>query len=219
MPLFADRPELLRPFREGRRDALEQVYRVYVRSVDAYVRVLARASGAVTSGDPTVVGDVVQEVFVRAFSDSARRSYDGLREYRPYLMMIARNCFVDVLRARRREVLKRPEDLPDEACVPPSVPSGIDPAILAILNDYLAALPEAQKGIYEQRFVLGRSQEAASSALGLSRRGLRTGEARLRTGLRRAIQLAGLSLKEIDQPRKDFSTKWGTEPVTVRNKP
>jgi hypothetical protein len=40
--------------------------------------------------------------------------------------------------------------------------------------------------------VSGVSQDAACLKLGISRRTLRTGEDRLRTGLRKALQLAGL---------------------------
>jgi DNA-directed RNA polymerase specialized sigma24 family protein len=58
----------------------------------------------------TVIADLVQEVFVRAFSTDARHAYDGRREYGHYLAAIARNCFIDLLRARRREILIDPED-------------------------------------------------------------------------------------------------------------
>ena len=95
MPLFRNRPELLAPFREGRRDALEEVYRTYVRWMDRYIRALARASNAPWLARSEAVADLVQDIFLRAFSRDARNSYDGLREYGPYLSTIARNRFVD----------------------------------------------------------------------------------------------------------------------------
>lgn len=193
MPLFRNHPELLLPFREGKRLALEQTYRFYVRGVDRYLCTLARATGAYDLAQPSAVADLLQEVFMKAFSASARQAYDGLREYRPYLNTIARNCFVDALRARGREVLKAPEDLPLEAdeVIQPSDNLG-DPKVMAVLRDYLQSLPGSLKGVYEQRFVLGNSQQAACEALGLTRRKLRTGEERLRRGLRKALSTRGV---------------------------
>jgi len=46
--------------------------------------------------------------------------------------------------------------------------------------------------VYEQRFELGVTQEAACKTLGVSRRSLRTLEDRLRRGLRKSLALAGL---------------------------
>src|SRR5262252_1647314 len=112
MSPFVDDPALLVSFREGKREALERVYRAYVRSVDRFLHFLVHGSGSSELRQASAVGDLLQEAFVRAFSADARRSYDGLRDYGPYLMTIARNCFVDALRARGHEVLKAPEDLP-----------------------------------------------------------------------------------------------------------
>ncbi len=192
MPLFRDRPELLLPFREGQPRALETVYRYYVRSTDSYLRAMARFAQAAELAQPSAISDLLQEVFVRAFSAQARSSYDGLREFSPYLNTIARNCFMDALRRRRREVLQLPEDEP-RLEIGASEPSQIyDPKILAVLRAYLSDLPPELRAIYEERFVSGVSQDAACLKLGISRRTLRTGEERLRSGLRKALQLAGL---------------------------
>lgn len=206
--MFANDRELLAAFRDGRRDALERVYLTYVRAVDHAVRALARGSGHAAMAQPTVIADLLQEIFVRAFSPTARNGYDGLRDFGPYLMTIARNCFFDMLRASRREV---PTQLEDVTLVLdaelPQPDSWCDPKIIAVLNDYIRDLPAPLEGVYRQRFVLGRSQVEASATLGLSRRAIRTGEDRLRRGLRKALGQAGISLRELHQPTVEFSTR------------
>src|SRR5262249_23702506 len=152
---FRDHPELLVLFREGEKEVLERVYRAYVRPVERYLRALSRTNAA-ELGQPSAIADLLQEVFVKAFSADARRSYDGLRQYGPYLATIARNCFIDALRARGREVLKAPEQLPADLEAAPEPTPAWDPEVLAVLNGYLAELPPALKGVYEQRFVFGR---------------------------------------------------------------
>src|SRR5690606_32798406 len=67
-----------------------------------------------------------------------------------------------------------------------------DPRVNLVLATYLASLPPELKGVYEQRFVLGKSQEHACAVLGITRRRLRTDEARLKTGLRRALVREGV---------------------------
>ncbi|MCE9674115.1 sigma-70 family RNA polymerase sigma factor [Myxococcus stipitatus] len=65
-----------------------------------------------------------QETFIRAFRPEARRAYDGLRPYMPYLLRIAHSTAVDVLRSAGKvareavplgevpEVLQLPTDAP-----------------------------------------------------------------------------------------------------------
>ena len=53
---------------------------------------------------PQDLADLVQEVFMRAFSREGRQAYDGLRDYGPYLFAIARNVLVDWARVRGREI-------------------------------------------------------------------------------------------------------------------
>jgi RNA polymerase sigma-70 factor (ECF subfamily) len=220
MPVFRDHPELLSPFREGQPAALDRVYRFYVRSVDKYARTLARSSNIPELGQASAVGDLIQDVFIRAFSDSARGSYDGLREYGPYLMTIARNCFIDGVRARGREVLKAPEELAQDADdVIPSSRRSADPAVMAVLQTYLNGLSSELRGVYEQRFVVGNSQDEASAVLGISRRAVRTGEVRLRSGLRKALQSAGISLRVLSGEACEFSTGLRPYPVHVEGEP
>jgi RNA polymerase sigma factor (sigma-70 family) len=217
--LLQDDREFLAAFREGKRDALERVYRQYVRAVDNHVRALARATGNQEMTQRGAVADLVQEVFVRAFTASARRAYDGLRDFGPYLMTVARNCFVDTLRARGREVLRNVEELVDalDGSVEEPQPT-CDPKTQAVVTQYLRDLPDPLRAVYEQRFVLGNSQEESAAAVGLSRRSFRTAEDRLRRGLRKALVRAGISLRELDGSREDFSTRPAVPAVLSRSR-
>ena len=88
MPNLRSNRDLLTAFRAGDRDALQKVYWLYVRAVEAVIRRLFQQVGSGRSND---VLDAVQETFIRAFSSAARQSYDGVRDDGPYLNMTARN--------------------------------------------------------------------------------------------------------------------------------
>ena len=181
---------------------LEHVYRTYQRSVERNLRASARAHGAVELAQASAVADLSQEVFVRAFSEAARTGYDGQRPFGPYLGSIMRNCLMDALRARGREVLREPSELrlelelELEAAYEQREDVGQDPKVASLLSNYIASLAPALASIYWQRFVLGQSQEQTSVALGLSRGGVRNAEKKLRGGLRRLLVGAGVFLPD-----------------------
>ena len=215
-PVFREQPELLRAFRDGRRDALETVYRAYVRPVERYLRTLARRFGDQTLGQTSTIADLLQEVFIRAFSAAGRSGYDGIREYTPYLTTIARNCFIDAQRSRGREVLTNPDDLSLTVDDNSEVEAAwCEPRVLDVLTAYLRDLTPEMKGVYDQRFVLGQSQEIACVALGMSRRSIRTAEDHLRRGLRKALSRAGISLRDLAGPAADLPTGISTRAVKL----
>jgi len=107
MSVFQENRELLKRFREGDRSALLAVYNHYVDDVFKLVRygfLLGGSPPSRVSGiqELEAQSDIVQEVFTRAFSPSARLSYDGLRPYRPFLLRIAKNLRVDQVRKEGR---------------------------------------------------------------------------------------------------------------------
>jgi hypothetical protein len=112
-----DNPALLAAFRSGDSHALRDVYVRNVDKVDSLIK-----QGFVTLGPPPmrvpgVVGegrrDIVQDVFLRAFRESARLAYDGLRPYAPYLLRIAKNVCIDRYRRTKRERLHTEAELLD----------------------------------------------------------------------------------------------------------
>jgi RNA polymerase sigma factor (sigma-70 family) len=187
VPIFEGEPGLLEAFRQGERWALERVYRAHVRMIDRYLRALARAAHAPELIQPGVIADLLQEIFVRALSPAARSAYDSTRLYGPYLRRIARNLLIDQLRARGRVVEESLDVLPGAESIPCEYGELADPRVNAVLASYLTGLAPPLRGVYEQRFVLGNSQETSCVALGITRRRLRTDEARLMSGLRRAL--------------------------------
>jgi RNA polymerase sigma factor (sigma-70 family) len=103
--------QLLQSFRDGERAALESVYRAYAESVArAIAGVLRRYGREGWHGGwreiAADVPDLVQEVFARAFEPQTRRSFDGVRDYGPYLRQIARNVVVDHFRRKQRQAFR-----------------------------------------------------------------------------------------------------------------
>src|SRR5689334_16260622 len=106
MSLLVERRELLDRFKRGERQALEEVYRHYVPEVAAFLQrgFTFQSAGRTLrfSGfaQPFDLDNALQETFTRAFRESARLGYDGLRSYKNYLLAIARNFVLDELRTR-----------------------------------------------------------------------------------------------------------------------
>jgi DNA-directed RNA polymerase specialized sigma24 family protein len=200
MSPFLASPGLLAAFRAGEREALDTVYRTYLGAVAHFLRALARDSGDPELAQSSVVADLLQDVFVRAFSDTGRRGYDGIREYGPYLKAIARNRFIDARRMRGREVLTSPDDpclTGEYECG--EVPGCCEPRARRVLAVYLRSLEPRVRCVYEHRFAWGFSQKQVSEAIGISRRAIRTIEGELRRGLRKALIRAGISLRELSE--------------------
>jgi len=197
MTVFLNDPDLLERFRSGDRKALSTVYRFYAQCVGSYVRRrLLLAGSSAAGGLPALAADLVQDVFVRAFTESARLAYDGLRDYGPLLLAIARNAVIDYLRRRVEEQLdsRHLERLIDhEMSVQVDDAPWTDPQTMVFVERYLAALPQREHAVYVQRYAQGRSQMQAADALGLTRQQVRTLEERLRAGLARELARAKLA--------------------------
>lgn len=190
MPIFRTNPGLLERFRAGSREAMETVYRAYVRRIEA----LLRAGFAVSLGRkvPGVAAieleDLVQEVFAKAFSERARLAFDGKRDYGPFLSTLARNVVVDWARKRHRQVaLDDFPEITEKLAETSAEEPWAEPDALRVVEAYLRSLPENLAAVHRERYVLGHTQKEAAEALGLSRQQLRTCEDHLREGLDRAL--------------------------------
>jgi RNA polymerase sigma factor (sigma-70 family) len=190
MPVFANDRELLDAFRRGDRDALATVYFHYVDDIAAIVRhgFSVPATGARVRGvsDEQTQRDVVQEVFARAFAPRARDAYDGLRPYGPYLRRIARNLMID--RARAEDHTMALDDDVEIAVEPEPAEDAEWIALRRETAAYVAGLPAQLQRLVELRFERELSQEDAARELGVSRRRVRTLEARIQRGLRKLIR-------------------------------
>jgi RNA polymerase sigma-70 factor (ECF subfamily) len=193
MPFFRGRPDRLQGFRAGERAVVEEVYWAYLSLVEKIVRhgfrkTVAREASTVPTSD---IADAVQEVFARAFREKARDAYDGIREYGPFLTTIARNVVADWGRRRGRAVVEIPID-PDELALFDDRVWAED-AVMQIVDGYVAALPASLRRVHEQRYVIGQSQADTAQTLGMTRQQVRTLEAKLRSGLARALRQADLA--------------------------
>ena len=206
MPLLrTDRP-LLDRFRAGAPEALGTVYWEYVRKVERLLSAgfEVRSRGTRVDGacrQPGDLADLVQEVFVRAFSEKSRRAYDGMRDYGPYLYAIARNVLIDWARVRGREIPSPWTELDAAIEMTPvseDAAPWADPLTLRVVEEYLGALPEDLREVHRLRHEQGLSQEQAAMRLGVGRQTLRTLERRLREGLAAALDAAGIGTD--DQP-------------------
>jgi RNA polymerase sigma-70 factor (ECF subfamily) len=134
------------------------------------------------------LADVVQEVFVKAFAPEARRRFDASRPYEPYLAQIARNVAIDHWRQWRRHVpLEQVIDQLSLEADPPDARDWTDAETIAVVERYIASLDDESRRVHEALYVKGLSQREAAEALGLGRQVIRTREAKLRSGLRRAL--------------------------------
>lgn len=191
--VFAGKPDLLIRFRQGDSAALETVYWAYVDRVARVVQ--AVASERVRFGCAEL-GDLVQEVFVRALAPASRRRYDSSRPYGPYLGQIARNVVVDHWREMRRLVSVDVAPLLDALslerdAIENAPKDWADEGIIAVVARYLASLEPDARRVHDALYVQSLSQRDAAAALGMGRQAVRGIEARLRAGLRRELRRAG----------------------------
>jgi RNA polymerase sigma factor (sigma-70 family) len=200
MTVFDGDSELLRRFRAGDREALSTVYWFYVDRVERALYRGLRLTPWDAARRSAEVDDLAQEVFVRAFAERVRYAHDATRPYGPFLMTVARNALVDLLRRSARERHMDPgqiellvgSDLPTEHDESPWA----DAKTMALVERYVAGLSEPEQRVYFQRYTCGRSQAQSAEELGLSRRQLRTLEARVRAGLSRVVARARLESGE-----------------------
>ena len=189
---FSESSDFLRGFRAGERSFLEKVYFAYVDEVEAYVRRFLAMYGRRGGARPDV-GDLVQEVFVRAFGEKARNAFDGQRDYGPFLGALTRNLMVDWARRSGREMPT--EDLDRFPDPPASEREWADPDTMVAVNAYIVALPPELREVHEFRYVQCRSQDETCGALAISRQTLRTREKHLREGLRRQLKRLAMSAR------------------------
>jgi len=182
--------ELAHALRTGCHEALERLYSEHHADVERLVRIALQRARRYSRADAS---DVVQDVFAKAFSSTARAAYDGEREYGPFLRRIARNTVIDWLRRTKHEAMRRVElswalDAPASLASVEEAP--FTPDLLAVARRFLVGLNPELKAVHEQRFLAADSQAMAAQKLGISRQNLRTLERRLLAGLRREISAA-----------------------------
>mgnify|MGYP001594116264 CR=1 FL=1 len=211
MTRLVEDKRLREAFRQGKREALEEVYREYAKPLYG---LLYRGFGLDSGGrslrfhgyrDSLALDDTVQEVFTRAFKESARLSYDGLRPYRNYLFTIARNIVTDELRRRTR--LFEPiggqsiEEIQDAAAnsgsdvgladAPPLHQSIEQRQLRELVDKFIGKLTEEDRRVFDLRFREAQSVEACAARLGVSEYRVKRTEKRLRRRFLETMQHHG----------------------------
>jgi RNA polymerase sigma-70 factor (ECF subfamily) len=204
--LLLSDPALLGRFRSGDPEALSRVYWSYSQGVESYIRRgLLQAGPRAAAGLDAAVADLVQEAFAHAFAESARRAYDETREYGRFLIAIARNTLIDHLRRQSREEPVDPVHL--EHLLDHQTSTGVDESpwtdsqLRALVQHYLAKLPERERAVYLMRYAQDQSQLQAADALGLTRQQVRTLEERVRAGLARELARARIAVRGLKTMR------------------
>jgi RNA polymerase sigma factor (sigma-70 family) len=186
--------EFLDGFRRGERAVLAKVYAEYVDEVERFVRSYFASQHhryrlAFRAVD---LEDVVQEIFTRAFGQTARLAFDGDRPYGPFLGALARNLVFYWTRRRYPDFTSADAELVASTPAPEAEAPWAEAETMRVVNDYIAQLSPELREIHELRYVACRTQQEACQALRLSRQQLRTREMHLRDGLRRALKRAQL---------------------------
>ncbi len=198
-PLRDDPPLLVR-FRRADKAALAEVYRAYAPLI---ARRLAHGFSFDSDGRRLhfrgfqlafELDDMLQETFIRAFSDSARSGYDGARSFQTYLLAIAKNLLIDRFRKKGGAQTVSIDDkeliIVDEA-EPGPESTAANEQLRAIYQRFLATLDEVDKQIVRLRFEEEKTRREICDALALSPMQLRWREAKLKKTLHDELSARG----------------------------
>lgn len=175
------------------RDDRELLGRIRLGDEAALARLYDRYNGLVYALALRVVGDrdlaeeILQDTFMRCW-DGAER-YDAERgRVAAWLMGVARNRAIDVLRGRQHQArLREREPLVAEGRAEPGVPDATEAVVLhQVVTGALAALSASQREAIELAYYGGLSQADVARVLDAP---LGTVKTRMRDGLRRLRDL------------------------------
>jgi RNA polymerase sigma-70 factor, ECF subfamily len=194
----ADRP-LLDAFRKGDQATLEKIYRYYAPVIARFLRCgftlknqekSVRFDGYHTDYE---FENALQEVFTRAFSETARLSFDGLHPYFSYLCGIARNYVIDEYRKQScsfTQLFDFTSEDGNSASGEALFEKTDNPEILyeenevrQLLNRFKLFLTDKQQTLYKWRFEESYTQDQIAQKMGLTRVQIRRLEAKLKKDL------------------------------------
>ncbi len=203
--LLLDDRALLRRFRAGEQEALQAVYSHYGPMVARWV---TEGFSFQTRGNkerfrgfqsPADVHDAIHEVFLKAFEERARTQYSGLKPFKGYLFVIARNVILRRLRIQRPEVQAAPEELEGRASFDPSPEELIaTKQMRATVQTFLETLSDDDQRLLHLRFQERHSQLQTAKEMGWSRKKVRLRETALRLKLTRYLKRKRGSLESTE---------------------
>ena len=215
--LLAKNEDLLKRFRVGDKDAMEEVYRHYSPGVTRFLRqgFTFRSGGGHCYFKGIKLQDdlnsAVQEVFRRAFEDRARNAYNGINSFSNWVLAISRNMVINGFRNREiafSSYISKKDDRGHLAIMDNAVTenySGIlygqqnqdqektyeHSELKGLIGKFMTELSEPERKLLVLRFIDGVGQEDAAKQLGSSRMKVRTAETKLRRRLRAYLKNSG----------------------------
>lgn len=133
--------------------------RAFGQLVEAYADDVRRLLLTLTRGDVSLVDDLAQETFLKAYL--AIRSFEGVARFRTWLYRIAYNEFISYTRRSRR--FEPVDNLADE----PADEEYDEPISDATLSDALMRLPEAQRIVTQLFYFDGFSIARIATVTGM----------------------------------------------------
>jgi RNA polymerase sigma factor (sigma-70 family) len=212
MELLPENREVLDGYRRSRPEALERVYRAYVPDVAAFLRQgfsfssQGRHLRFTGYHNPDDLQDSLQETFLLAFGESARKGYNGLSSFKSYLLGIARNVVLGRFRkdVSRLRCFQTAEAIPGRdagvmlqelglATISPSPEELAESReVKRLVADFVSGLSEEQRRVVQLYFLDRMSQEATAEALTVDRNRIRKQIRVIRKMLWRRIRREGL---------------------------
>ncbi len=167
--LLRDDRALRDAFRRGERTAMQRVYQEY----HPLVRIIVTHGFGGFRGffDPVDRDDATQTIFLAAFQEKARLSYDGLKPYAAFLRGIAHNTVRRMLDSKRRFDRK-----PDDDVRPPEdLEAAVEHAeAQAVMAGFRAGVTDPREQAVMQRYFCdGQTEEQLAVELGITRYRLR----------------------------------------------
>lgn len=212
--LHEDR-RMLKAYRAGEPWALERIYRAHAPRVAQILRngFVFESQGRRCRYQGTrsefELEDRLHEVFLRAFGESARSHYDGLRPFETYLSTITRNLVIDDFRSRR-QALEDAFSIEDEETLPQAERGAPDEPLLGVVesvgrpeddraraeivahvDDFRQSLRAREAEVYRLRYQEELDIEEVAQRTKLSVSQVRTSEQRIRVGFFRFMRRHG----------------------------
>jgi RNA polymerase sigma factor (sigma-70 family) len=209
MGIFDKNPDLLDSYRRGDRGALREIYLTFVDDVETVVR---KGFSLESNSDAYVPGadseaeckDYIQECFIRAFSESARKDYDPNKDFRPYLLRIVKNLMIDKARQSNRITFPGDGSKKDDVrglkdIIEKHRAEAFDQSdgfedrirwkrLSKATDDYIEQLDDEQKRFIELRYRQESSQREVAEQMDVSRRRVRTLQKWVRRGLKKYLE-------------------------------
>jgi RNA polymerase sigma factor (sigma-70 family) len=189
--LSSDRA-LLDAFRRGEQGALMAVWQHYFPLVCSIARRGFSGLGGFSS--PADVEDAVSSVFVAAFEERCRLSYDGLQPYGGFLIGISRHVMRRQVRKAAREPVAEEGTGMGEELSERETPEEelLTREERAVLSGFADTLPEEERQVYLGYWRDGLSEERLAETMRRTRYRVRKALAKVERRMRFYLRRAGL---------------------------